>query len=540
MGNQKIQANIFAAAVLLIAVLIIVTRGVGLTYNMEIHPDENKFYWSTDSLLQSLLDPEVEFKEAKEYPEGAYLFQLPFQALGMGVAALTGGTRDLQLWGRISSVFYFTLAVVIGMLILYRYLGKSKTGAVLFGLTMCFSLFFIEHSKYGVGDMISIFLLMLILFLTATACTAPNRRLYLLLAFAASGAMGAVKYPQVIFALIPLSVLFLNRHALEKKQRNRLVLLCLGVMFVTFLLFSPKAMFDWKYFYRVIRRESDAYVLSGTAFEAGGLLNHIATMAVYSLFYSDFPLALLLLAAVLFRNLPAKHAQFRKGDTDGERTQQLVLSYVVPAVGLFFFGYNLLPTLLIFRTYTPYFAIAALYASVEAAKLLKKGGWQKWAVAALTVFMVLRGSGLIGLTSAPGTIREEFARQVYGATDENWSKTLTMGQYIIPFEDSGLIAPEKVKLSQLADSNGAAMELEPGTLLITGAYPFAFGSGYLLPLETPDAGTIALWQSFVQANEAYLVYRAYPDYVYYLYGGWLRGGTLSTSMIPCNYVFYRP
>lgn len=530
----------YGLLILALTLLIFGTRFIGLTYNMQIHPDENKFYLSTVSLLESLLDPAAEFKEAKEYPEGAYLFQLPFQAAGYALAAITGTEQDPQTWGRISSVFYFTLAAVLGMLIQKQYLGKTRSSVVLYGLTMCFSLFYIEHARYGVGDMVSLFLMMLILYLTARAYSSEHTHRYLLLAFSAVGAMGAVKYPQVIFGLIPLSIFWYDRSRMSPKQWKRRLVLYGAVAFLTFLLFSPKAMFDWKYFYRVIRRESDAYLISGTAFEAGGILNHIAAMVLYNLLYSDFPLAFLLLAGCFAVGFWKNRDLLSLKEVPRETVLRFLFVYAVPGMGILFFLYNLLPSLLVFRTYTPFFGISALYASYAAAQMLEKKGWRRAVIWTLTAFLVIRGAGLMYVAASPEQTSREFAGKVYAATDENWTSTVCMDQYIIPFDQSGLVEPGFTNLTQWQEYNGGELELSPGTLVITGAYPFALADDYVLPIETKDADVIALWQRFLDVNQKYFVDRAYPDSFYYLFGGWIRGGTLSTSMIPCNYIFYCP
>ena len=97
----------------------------------------------------------------------------------------------------------------------------------------------------------------------------------------------------------------------------------------------------------------------------------------------------------------------------------------------------------------------------------------------------------------------------------------------------------ELNIGEWKEYNGST-ELTSGTLVVTGAYPFALAEEYLIPANTRDAQTIAQWQEFVQTNSEYFVGQSYPDFVYYLFGGWLRGGTLSTSMIPCNYIYYCP
>ena len=265
----------FAFAVLLIVFLNIATKLPGLTYNMSLHPDEGVFYKAASSMADSILVPDAEYKEQKEYPEGAYIFQLPFHIAGKVIEKVFGIDYNAQVCGRISSLAYFVLAVVIGMNILFRYLGQSLISTVVYGITMTFSLFFIEHSRYGVGDMVSLFLLLSIIYLTAKAFSpgskhsAGFRNGYYYAACAAGGAMGAVKYPQLLFVLIPICCVWYYSRKTNTAVMKKIVLSVLVTM-ISLLAFSPKALLDWGYFGRVINREFAAYVTDGTRFETGG------------------------------------------------------------------------------------------------------------------------------------------------------------------------------------------------------------------------------------------------------------------------------
>ena len=43
--------------VLTVSVIVLFTRAISLTYNMELHPDEHVFFTNTDNLLKSLMNP---------------------------------------------------------------------------------------------------------------------------------------------------------------------------------------------------------------------------------------------------------------------------------------------------------------------------------------------------------------------------------------------------------------------------------------------------------------------------------------------------
>lgn len=76
--------------VLITVCIILVTRAFSLTYHMAYHPDERCFFSSTNSLMRSIFDANEVFTEFKEYPEGAYLFQLPFHLIGEVFGRLKG------------------------------------------------------------------------------------------------------------------------------------------------------------------------------------------------------------------------------------------------------------------------------------------------------------------------------------------------------------------------------------------------------------------------------------------------------------------
>lgn len=369
--------------VVLLILFIILTRISGLTYNMFLHPDEWVFYRGSSSLARAILSSETAFTEVKEYPEGTYLFQAPFHLLKILVAFLSGIPQNDQIWGRISSVFYFVLAIIVGIRILIQFWGRNKAACIIYSLTMCFSVFFIEHSRYGVGDMCSLFLMMLILYFTALAL-ASTKQYCFALACMASGAMGAVKYPQLFFVVIPLcAYLFTSEHRKSKK----IVVFCLLILSTacTVLFFSPKALLDPHYFLRVIEREANAYVMKGTTFEDGGILNHLVGMVLFTLLYSDFPLSFVFVSYSFYCLL--------KEPIDKTKPTDLLFCKIVPIMCIVFFIYNLFAKLLVFRTYTPYFGITILYCSQFVAKLFHKR-WKGFAIAAaLTFIMILRGGG---------------------------------------------------------------------------------------------------------------------------------------------------
>lgn len=528
----------FIICIVVLLLFMIASRSVGLTYNLSIHPDESEFYNGSSSLAQSLLDPDVPFEEEKEYPEGGYVLQLPFQILKEIMGSSHWFWRSAQCWSRISSVFYFTVSAVYGILILTKYMGKSRLAAFLYTLTMCFSLFFIEHSRYGVGDMGSLCMLMATIYHSAGAL--QTRKMgHLIFAFFCTGVLGAVKYPQIFFVVIPAGTYLYMCGKDKRKMVTGMILLVL-VALLGLLMFSPKAAVDPAYFLRVIEREGKAYVTEGTGYETGGALNHLLNVALYTLLYSDFPLSFLLVAVYF-----AKSIMSRADGNDADYLFQKLL----PIVTVVFLTYNLFVRLLVFRTITPFFGITALYSAEAAAKLVhycdnKKRRIGRAAVVLLTCIMVLRGGALLYTTGHQGDEKDRFTTLFTGALDDNWNRVTLLSPYNVAsyytFEEY-MECPEDLSVSEIGIEDyfgeNSTLQLRPGELVVSGAYDYWLVAPYFISYEKGAEDT--LWEAFKQENQAYYVGQIYPSYQYYLFGGWIRSGTLSEFLMPCNMVYYR-
>ena len=521
-------------AMVLTVLIILITRGLSLTYNMDLHPDENKFFDAATSLLESWLYG-TEYVEEKPYPEGAYLFHLPFQGLRMLTASLLQWELSPRFWGRVASVFYFTLAVLMGMDLLNRFLGGNKLAVGLYALSMCFSLFFLEQSRYGTGDMISLFLLMGILELLGAWCTGGKKR-YLLLSFFLCGSLGAVKYPQLFFTLLPASTWFFTTEHRGKARPSRLAGL-LGLTLLGLLLFSPKAIFDWAYFYRVIVREMGAYVSESVG---GGFHNNFAQVALFQLLYSDFPLAFLILAAGAIAARPlAKCRQLQPK----EDPASFLFHWVLPLTVFGFFAYNLFVTTLAMRTFTPYFGLSALYTALLAGNYFPKKRWRQICCCILTLFMIGRGCCMVALLSRD-VYHARFAATAQELLDRRdpEGRLITFRHNYIPhreiFEGQDYT---QLRIQEFAEDNGGIYELRPGDLVIVGALEFSSASAYPLPPFRPNATvTHDSWEAFKAANEEHLVAISTPDWPYYFLGSFFKGGSFTNFTYPCSYLYYCP
>lgn len=533
MCNTKRHIRCFIWIVMATVFLILLTRIITLTYNRKLHPDEHVFYHTVTNLATSIMEPGTPFVENKEYPEGTYYFQLPFQLAGQILRNIANveGIKGAQQIGRLASVFYYIIAVLLGLRLLRRYMGKHMVSIWIYGLTMAFSLFFIEQSRYGTGDIISLMLLMLLINLTAQALESDTQTGWWIAAFFISGILGAVKYPQLIFAIIPLTV-FLLRPSVHKGRRLALFLL---IAVAGFFLFSPKTMLDPGYILRVIQREGDAY-LSAT-YKTGGPANHLLNLCLYLLIYSDFPL---LPVVVLAGFVPRFLSLFPLRKTVAVKPGTVLLfEHIVPGVCLLFFACNLFVSNQFFRTYTPFFGVLIVYTAAAAEALFSKNKWGKAAVIFLAVCMILRGIGFVWVLSDDNKVQEKLSAMVAGAVDENWKETWYTSLFSFHIsEETGVSTHDYHFVDPLVEHNNS-YTIQPGQLVITGAKAFHLGQPYLLPVREPCQKTLSAWSSFAEANQDYFVGQLYPNSYYYLFGGWIRGSTLSQYEMPCHYIYYR-
>lgn len=426
-------------------------------------------------------------------------------------------------------------------MILTKYMSRSRRAAILYALTMCFSLFFIEHSRYGVGDMGSLWLLMATVY--HSACALQTKKMgHLVFAFFCTGVMGAVKYPQLFFALIPSGTYLYMKGGNKKKTAAGMILFLLIVL-AGLLLFSPKAALDPAYFLRVIGNEGKAYVTEGTDFNRGGWINHVIGVILYTLLYSDFPLSFLLVAVYFCKSIVCRLSD---NETD------YLFKKLLPIVISVFLGYNLFAKLLVFRTLTPFFGITALYSAEAAGKLYDhcdKNGHKvgRLFVLLLTSLMILRGGWLLQITGHQGDDKTRFTPLFTEAVDSNWNKVTLFTPYNVATEysfEENMDCPQELSITEVEidfyTGENNSLTILPGELVVTGSYEYGLMAPYFISSEKRLMDSADhIWAEFKQANQDYYVGQIYPSGYYYLFGGWIRGGTLSTFLMPCNTVYYR-
>ena len=511
--------RVLAAAMIL---LLLLTRGLTLCHNRELHPDEHVFYLAADSLADRLLGQSASFDEVKPYPEGAIVLQTPFHLL----ASLAGDAApDSQVVGRIAAVVYFTLGAVLLLSVFRRYFDPRPASGCFLSLLMVFSLFHIEQSRYGTGDAISFFLLAWILLLCGESLRPGKDGFFRPLCLAAflTGVLCAVKYPLIYFFLLPAAALARKTGKGWFWSRRMLLMVLLSV--AGFLLFSPKLIRDpVNYLYHLIARETHDYIRYGNISEVGGVFNHLASLAVFFLVYSGLPLAPLFLVPAL-----------KKGPTDPGDDEAFLFRRFLPWTLGIFFVYNLFARSLFMRTYYPFFVLADLYVAAGAGEWFCHGHGRRRVVVILAALLVIRGGwNIAAMTGDRGADRLD--RRIESAAGETWRRTTLLEPgFFLSFDPAGLRSPVSEDLL-----HEEARELEPGEMVVTATQAHGRCAHYLLPCSHPEANTlIRRWDDFRSLNREYYRGSVYPEYYYWLFGFWIKGTTGTDYEFPTNAVYFR-
>ena len=516
--------------VFLMTGLLLASRFVCLTHNMALHPDEHVFYKAAESLLNRLIGVSPDYIEVKAYPEGAILMQLPFQALGALLKGFGFKKFTARVCGRAAAAVYFAAGGILGSVILVRYMNEKKTAQIIYGLILLFSPLHLEQSRYGTGEAPSFFLLMLMLYLCAESMHAgPKKRsAYLVSAFFTAGVLGAVKYPQLFFTLVPQITLFGIRKTCKPGQFSFMLALSCCVLLGGFLLFSPGVLINPHYLQRVTQREMNAYLYGGNVAEMGGPLNHMLSLLLYMLLYAGFPGMLIFL-------LPRETAL-----PAAERDTDVLFKRTVPIVLGIFFLYNLFVTTLFMRTYYPFFCAADLYAASAAADWTQGKRARKTAIGILTVLMVLRGGyNIFALTETNAL--ESLTEMITPFLNCEDTEPLLLGPgNYVPGLTKQLENPTRAEIdNEEMFPDLASLNMKKGQLVITGTLDHSRCNHYLLPVHNANVeNRIARWDAFQQMNQDAYVGQIYPEYYYYLFGYWLKGTTGTDYEFPTNAVYY--
>lgn len=499
--------------------LILITRLLTLRHGLKLHPDEIVFFSSASSLF--LNSP---YHVYKLYPEGAFLLQMPFQMARQLVLLLMHYGDGAQLYGahmtgRFAAVFYFSLGAVFGCTFLYQ-IQKKTFPIVLFAGMIVFSLFQIEQSRYGTGEAPSFFLMMAILNLLVLYLRSNKVWLLYFAAFA-TGVLGAVKYPQLYFILLPIGAACLNRRSSKSLAINIPVVVLFTL--AGLICFSP-SLLKPGFLSQVISRETNAYLANPNIVSAGTPLGHLISLTIYHLFYADVPLApIFAIVGVI--------ALFKQSEKKNSRA---LFAVFVPLVFVGFFVYNLFITTLFFRTYYLYFCLFMLYSAIGLAELFAKKHIKPLILALLCV-TVLRGGYLTALLAQP---QKEAGAVLY--SNENWSDQVTVTFAGLGFVN-GDIPAQATQLGMNDTFITKTPSLEESEFCIFGGYEYAIARNRIF--EIKDANVLSAtngWNTFKEQNEQYRFDQLYPDYYYYLFGYWLEGSMGTLYEFPSVYYYYKP
>ena len=524
-GEGRTTKPFMLAASLCLVIVIALTRGFALTHNLFGHPDEHVFYTSTELLLLDLRG-EDEYEPVKAYPEGTYVFRLPFQILAGLVPLDADYGVCVDTWGRISSVFYYTAGALIGLWLVCDPLGGGRAGSVIYVLTAGFGLFQIEQSRYGTFDPISFFVLTLVIALCVLALRRKKQRFLLAAAFAA-GVAAAGKYPLFYFALLPLSV-----PVLQKTRGRRLITtlaLMAGCVLLGFLLFSPSVVRSPRFFLSTILGGINGYVKGGNPEGYSTVPESVASVMLYHGLYSDLPFAGLF-ALSCARRIPCR--------ADASEESRF-LGAALPTILLVFLGYNLMLTTFFLRTLFPWFCISMLYACAGLGRLCRGRKVWRFAALALCLAMTARGIALVAMLDGK---RE--ARAVSALLEKIQScggDTALLGNYAFDY-DLRRSLPDSVKVVELMQLyEGNYPELPPDTAILTASLEHGLAKRCLFPPNKEWTRNITFgWERFREENASWQAAKLYPDWIYPLFGFWVHGSTATAYEFPTNWLYFRP
>ena len=481
--TDRLSSNCFVVIVLVAVFLLLFTRSITLTHNIKLHPDEHVFYQAADNMRLFLTGTVDIYTEVKEYPEGAIVLQFPFHIAAALIRRYTDMEISAQLCGRVASVFYFILGSIFGMIIEYQYFGKNTKSVCIYASALIFSIMHIEQSRYGTGDAISFFLLIIILFLSLRAETNAKRKLpcWISAGFLA-GLLCSVKYPLLFWGLIPVVIVWRT----EKPSRRLYIVLIFSIAtIIGFLFGSPKVISDPGYVIRVVKRETTEYVLNGNVTEVGGPLNHLLSLGLYSFLYAGIPLAPIFVIATW---------KERSSCPVADETAYF-LNKLLPSFIILFFMYNVFAKTLFMRTFYPFFFLLDLYAAEYLGKPFN--GKKRALISSLMILFIVRGIYYIGvLTEKMGPKKLDYL--ISQTAEDSWKKTtlLTPG-YFVSFNQEQLVNPQKRDLLDSRYENEEELKLKKGEMVITGSIEFARGSGYFFPVKNVVANQYcARWENF--------------------------------------------
>ena len=435
--------------------------------------------------------------------------------------------------GRIAAVFYFTVGAVLGCVVLYRYFTKNIASLAIYSAIIVFSIIHITQSRYGTADAITFPLLMAVILLTALSLEQNTHRyLYIAAAFFMSGALCAVKYPLIVFLIIPMYGAIRILRAEHFRRKYLLLLTALPILYLGFALLSPKAALDPMYIVRASTRELGAYMSESSSSNYLWIWTHFMSMFTFSTLYSGFPLVTVFFIAAVCKMHKSPYSM---------QPTDVLISTVLPIIIFIFFAYNIFVRLLVSRSFYPFFFLTDLYAAYYIGHwLCGKNRIKRAAAIFFSAVMVVRGCYYIALLSEKHA-SDRYNKMILSAVDDNWDKTTILsGFLVLPSGYNEYPSLTVVNSDDKRFSDEESTLLEEGELFIAGARDFTVYSCYFnfLPSLHSDNLDSITWENFKTANSEYYIGSLYPRYVNYILGNWLMG-TNGCYEFPTCTIYYR-
>ncbi len=530
-GVPFFNGRFFAvAAGLLLGILL--TRALTLMHGAELHPDEWVFY----DTVNAVLNGDFSFQNIKPYPNGAFVLQLPFHALGRVWNSLFGAVREIGLQGigRFASVAYFALGSLLGLGLVWRVTNQNSKASICYALIMVFGLLHLEQSRYGTADPVTFFLFMLLLALLLRH-NRSQKTAGLLAGAAVCGALAACKFPLVLALALPLALVWGTKGAplRQKALRTGLILLCLAAGFV---LCTPALFSDIGFIGSVIARES-GYVLRPSAEIWLQPLTSLGAMLLYQLLYAGFPLApvLCVLGVVFLRR--GRFAGNAVPTGQAHEGKAPLFTLYLPVFIVLFLVMNLMASVLRFRSLYPYFCLCAPYVAMGAAGLWQKGRVQKALVAALALVLTLRGALFVRDMHRPS---EEERTLALLRAQPGWNQRT--GTVLMAAFHNPIFLPLQFYSYPVFDLLEDTQEdyLRPGEFLVSGAVQDEYI--YHWPFAHANHGQpmAQAWDAFKAKYAPYAAGRSVENYNHALYGAWVYGSTLGAYEFPHFDIYTMP
>lgn len=512
--------------ILLVLLLAIgAVRLPGLMHGSTLHTDERVFLNAAENLSRFLLGQAETYETPKFYPEGGFMLHTPMQLLRLAL----GLEVDRIILGRLTGLICFLVGTALGFIILKKYFTEDRAAAVIYLLSMTFGLIHVEQSRYATGDTGTFLLFMALLYFSFRGMEMGKMRFFLLAA-AAGGCLGAIKYPLTYFLLIPYLGFRKTFSEESRKWIAKNTWFAAGAYAAGFLLLSPKTLTDPTYLFWTAAHETHNYMAGSNITEVGGPLNHLIAVTVYTLLYSGIPLMAGAVAWQWIQDI----RRFR------EKTGiMLMRDAIIPTVCIGFFVYNLFVTAVFMRTYYPFFCVMELYCAALGAKWFRRGGRKKLALVTLCLLMCLRGGALLTILGIDnGTARMQ--RLLEKVPRESYTFITELKPGHMAFYDTDL--PMRVIAVDLTNERfRESFAMEKGELLISTYQEHGICTPYVLPITNRTVKNyIRLWQDFKEENAQYFIDKLYPDWYYYCFGFGIKGATGMIFEFPANQFYLNP